>query len=1745
MAESADVVPNVSLEDMYAQMDNFRALTPRDSADLAAAPGTQQQAGICVSDALQTSEGEDEFPEEQWPEASDQHTWSHGTDHRWESEQNWHQREASSGTDRQDSKITESTSMNFPRPVFEHLGHVVCDGKASFKDIEYCEDMNPDSFTVDFWVRCSQIEGSLQLPLTSWFLQLPSSDDWQQCGYMFCVTTVNSWSFSIANGIDSCSIAGCEVVVGSWVRLTGSYDKTLGMQRFYVNGDLQGEERPLRFAPNRCRPLRLGAGTSEFGEAQSFFGGEVRDIKIFNQATIPWARCSSVELPRASPESQSWEREAGDPWQDEDPWKAEALNRGSSISTKSQDTLVQHGKGQGATWPPRNHKPASHDSWNSHDNNWQRSGAQWSSSGDGGHSSVPGDTWSRNSSSWSSAALPSRVEWKIDPQDGRECSFEDLWQKYGRRYNSAEIEAYWRDSCRSVAAGNATEGVCLIPNKASSGASKPHSKEPPVRIPNLKTLKEEPPEKPPEKVWKVKNGTASSTTPTEDAKSALQDSAEDVNREHIDFAAKEIMSALRPICEMHSSGDAANAPENPDEDVDPLETPRVIGEEEKTENDESFASSGPNALSTTWSTTAQNSGAHVGQCQPNTPRSDEDEAADTVDDLCCDKASLDGLIKPCVHGHPPVYESRDLRTFDLSQYVDVPYSEAINPTTFTIDLFVRSLGGRSYRSPLTSRMHQPGERPQGFWIQATPANRWTFVLGTSTDRSTIIGAEIEIGSWVRLTGTYDAATRTQKFYIDGKLQGVRYTDFLPNRESPLRIGAGASEVPQPRYFFYGEIAEIRIFDKVATLWDGQEDETTQDSEQWQGATETFDPWQLRGSSGSWRESSSGKGRKGKQRWSDDCWSELGSQVGSEWSQWDDDKASVAGSEISHASFSSTYWKTQNGKGKGKTLWQAPQFSDVKGKQGALGNGKGGIAPQRGPSSFRQSNHEYPRTEWTANDWEERGWKSDNDYSGSNGKQSNVESDHWSSRSQWDTRGHPASVPEEREERTEPGHSEGNPWSEDRDESESAVRGSTANDFGKWEYTDKGSTANDFGERGWAERSFDEPAKASRDPKVSKAAGKNREPKMRKGPPILPEDEPVFEWLQKCEFSGENSHDTKYSAAHNPPSFTVDIWVRCTGGKGYRSPLTSRHDDPHEGFALYATPDHKWAFEIGTGLTGPRQGRSIIVACHAKRAMWVHLTGCYDSDTRVQSFYVDGDLQGKRKTSFSPNSRGPLRLGAGASEAWPPKFFFPGEIHSVRIYKVALKAFPGTTGHGVGEGCIDSVNDSQGSNFQPPRSLSSSGNEHLSRGINNADDSQGAKLQPLHSLRSSGNEHLSNLLDGDGGSQKCQQEEGLQWPAGQWPMQGPMVSWPEGMVNSGMAPWMWTQQGYAVHPQMVVHAPGQEFSWQVALQAPEFIPGAQPPQGETNLIVSGLGPTVDDARLNSHFSRVGQVLSTCVYPDKRMGVVRMATIQQVQAALALHGSSIEGQIIAVSLPYGQTCQAGIPPPTEAPGITEMDGPPSHSPQISETESFQLRQRKHTKSEKEKEEEEEDAKAPQAEKTSFWNCCCKRRRLRVAQKGTPLPSPETDAPSTVPPLTHSHPTSSTDRLTDISCPTAAHHSEGPAQSTQQQSSSAPPEASATFTDQHLARSAPDETLTQSAMPCRTNFVPEEELASATQSHCPSSAQEDTAGLRVTTESPERTSEAVSATGNAANPLVQFTEITQEVAKQQESQVMFRFQ
>ena len=138
--------------------------------------------------------------------------------------------------------------------------------------------------------------------------------------------------------------------------------------------------------------------------------------------------------------------------------------------------------------------------------------------------------------------------------------------------------------------------------------------------------------------------------------------------------------------------------------------------------------------------------------------------------------------------------------------INVPYHADLNQETFTICAWANvEPGSANHRAVISSR-NVPST---GYIFYAEPQNTWEFWTGDGEWRKTQ-GPAVKLGDWEHLAATF--ADGTQKFYVNGELEGETASALIVNPSQELLIGAGANERDH-EYFFKGVIDEVLIYDR--------------------------------------------------------------------------------------------------------------------------------------------------------------------------------------------------------------------------------------------------------------------------------------------------------------------------------------------------------------------------------------------------------------------------------------------------------------------------------------------------------------------------------------------------------------------------------------------------------------------------------------------------------------------------------------------------------------------------------------------------------------------------------------------------------------------------------------------------------------------------------------------------------------------------------------------------------------------
>ncbi len=150
-----------------------------------------------------------------------------------------------------------------------------------------------------------------------------------------------------------------------------------------------------------------------------------------------------------------------------------------------------------------------------------------------------------------------------------------------------------------------------------------------------------------------------------------------------------------------------------------------------------------------------------------------------------------------------------------SSYAEVAYTSALNPSEFTVEMWVKSNNkdNTTHRKVLSSASMSFSLGYTGFEIQQTYYNGviWSIWVYGSGGVYDVSGPPIDTSRWTHLAVTQSGGTWS--LYVDGELANTQSPGYsVLNNARPLRIGA--SSTGSPSNYFDGLIDEVAMFNNV-------------------------------------------------------------------------------------------------------------------------------------------------------------------------------------------------------------------------------------------------------------------------------------------------------------------------------------------------------------------------------------------------------------------------------------------------------------------------------------------------------------------------------------------------------------------------------------------------------------------------------------------------------------------------------------------------------------------------------------------------------------------------------------------------------------------------------------------------------------------------------------------------------------------------------------------------------------------
>ncbi|BDS07966.1 hypothetical protein NT6N_30060 [Oceaniferula spumae] len=157
--------------------------------------------------------------------------------------------------------------------------------------------------------------------------------------------------------------------------------------------------------------------------------------------------------------------------------------------------------------------------------------------------------------------------------------------------------------------------------------------------------------------------------------------------------------------------------------------------------------------------------------------------------------------------------------FPDNGHITVPYSAALNSSTFTVTMWVNTTSTAGFTSPLTSRddVPNPGGSTHGYILYNDVGGNWNFWNGTGAGSGTwdqLVGGGVSINTWTHIAMTYDGGTSTKTIWINGVNAGSKTVGHSVNgpQTEDLHIGSGSDA--GTNFYFSGNIDDVTIWDEA-------------------------------------------------------------------------------------------------------------------------------------------------------------------------------------------------------------------------------------------------------------------------------------------------------------------------------------------------------------------------------------------------------------------------------------------------------------------------------------------------------------------------------------------------------------------------------------------------------------------------------------------------------------------------------------------------------------------------------------------------------------------------------------------------------------------------------------------------------------------------------------------------------------------------------------------------------------------
>ncbi|WP_299056857.1 T9SS type A sorting domain-containing protein [uncultured Polaribacter sp.] len=155
------------------------------------------------------------------------------------------------------------------------------------------------------------------------------------------------------------------------------------------------------------------------------------------------------------------------------------------------------------------------------------------------------------------------------------------------------------------------------------------------------------------------------------------------------------------------------------------------------------------------------------------------------------------------------------------------------------------------------------------------------------------------------------------------------------------------------------------------------------------------------------------------------------------------------------------------------------------------------------------------------------------------------------------------------------------------------------------------------------------------------------------------------------FNGNNNFfDKSFESDLNPSTFSIFAVNNINSTTDYKAVISSRDaSSGKKGFILYSYPDsNEWVF--WTGSTSIREWLKTFSGTSTVGS-WTIQSIFYKSGTNGKRIFINNTLKGTSSGEMTLNTTKPFRVGAGANDQNPPKFYFNGKMGDIIMFNTVL------------------------------------------------------------------------------------------------------------------------------------------------------------------------------------------------------------------------------------------------------------------------------------------------------------------------------------------------------------------------------------------------------------------------------------------------------------------------------------------